>query len=185
MQEAVLSPLATWQTFYVLIGSAAAMLTGLIFVVITLVAGTRLRRSSDPIAAFNTPNVVHFCLALLVAALLCAPWQVLWNASLLLGLCGLGGAIYVGIVLRRLRRVRQQTEYIPVLEDWLWHTVFPFVSYTALVVAAFLLPGYAAPALFVIAAATVLLLFIGIHNAWDNVTHAVIVLSRPQNKSQD
>ena len=182
MQEAVLSPLATWQTFYVLIGSAAATLTGLIFVVITLVAGTRLRRSSDPIAAFNSPNVVHFCLALLVAALLCAPWEVLWNASLLLGLCGLGGAIYVGIVLRR---VRQQTEYTPVLEDWLWHTVFPFVSYTALVVAAFLLPGHAEPALFVISAATVLLLFIGIHNAWDNVTHAAIVLSRPQNQSQD
>jgi len=182
MQEAVLSPLATWQNFYVLIGSAAVTLTGLIFVVITLVAGTRLRRSSDPNAAFNAPNVVHFCLALLVAAILCAPWQVLWNASLLLGLCGLGGAIYVVIVLRRVRR---QTDYQPVLEDWLWHTVFPFVSYTALVVAAMLLPGHPAPALFVIAAATVLLLFIGIHNAWDNVLYIVIELSRPQNQSQD
>ncbi len=182
MQEAVLSPLATWQNFYVLIGSAAATLTGLMFVVITLVAGTRLRRSSDPIAAFNTPNVVHFCIALLVAVILCAPWQVLWNASLLLGLCGLGGAIYVVIVLRR---VRQQTDYTPVLEDWLWHTVFPFISYTALVVAAIMLPGNPALALFVTGAATVLLLFIGIHNAWDNVTHAAIVLSQPQNKSQD
>ena len=182
MQEAVLSPLATWQTFYVLIGSAAATLTGLLFVVITLVAGTRLRRSSDPIAAFNTPNVVHFCLALLVAALLSAPWQVLWNASLLLGLCGLGGAIYVVIVLRR---VRQQTDYTPVLEDWLWHTVFPFVSYTALVVAAMLLPGHPALALFVIAAATVLLLFIGIHNAWDNATYTALVLSAPEDTGQD
>ena len=182
MQEAVLSPLATWQTFYVLIGSAAATLTGLMFVVIALVAGTRLRRSGDPIAAFNTPNVVHFCLALLVAAILCAPWQILWTAGLLLGLCGLGGATYVGIVLRRVRR---QTDYTPVLEDWLWHTVFPFVSYTALVVAAILLPGNPALALFVTGAATVLLLFIGIHNAWDNVTHAVTVLSQPQNQSQD
>jgi len=31
----------------------------------------------------------------------------------------------------------------------------------------------------------VLLLFIGIHNAWDNVTYIVIELSQPQNKSQD
>jgi len=182
MQEAVLSPLATWQNFYVIIGSAAATLTGLMFVVITLVAGTRLRRSSDPIAAFNTPNVVHFCLALLVAALLSAPWQVLWNASLLLGLCGLGGAIYVVIVLRR---VRQQTDYTPVLEDWLWHTVFPFVSYTALVFAAIMLPGNPALALFVTGAATVLLLFIGIHNAWDIVTYVVNEQSQPENKSQD
>ncbi|TMC19771.1 MAG: hypothetical protein E6J36_13960 [Chloroflexi bacterium] len=71
------------------------------------------------------------------------------------------------------------------LEDWLWHTVFPLVSYTALLVAAILLPGYPAPALFVIAAGTVLLLFIGIHNAWDNVIYIAFELSRSQNKSQD
>ena len=187
MQEAVVSVsiLTTWQNFYVIIGSSAGALTGLMFVVITLISGTQLRTASEPVAAFNTPNVVHFCLALLIAAILCAPWQVLWNASLLLGLCGLGGAIYVGIVLRRVRRVRRQSEYTPVLEDWLWHTVFPFVSYTALVVAAILLPGNPALALFVTGAATVLLLFIGIHNAWDNVTFVVNQQSQPDNKSKD
>src|SRR6266581_6442865 len=175
MQEAALSPLATWQNFYVIIGSAAATLTGLMFVVITLIAGVRVRVSSpsDGIAVFNTPNVVHFCAALLVAALLSAPWQALWNASLLLGLSGLGGMIYVVIVLRRARR---QTDYQAVLEDWLWHTVFPLVSYTALLVAAIVLPGNPAPALFVIAAGTVLLLFTGIHNAWDTVTYVAIEL---------
>ena len=184
MQEAVLSPLATWQNFYGIIGTAAATLTGLMFVVATLVAGVRVRVSPDSggIATFNSPNVVHFCLALLVAAILSAPWQALWNASLLLGLTGLGGMIYVVIVLRRARR---QTDYQPVLEDWLWHTIFPLVSYTALLVAAFVLPGNPAPALFVIAAGTVLLLFPGIHNAWDNVIYIAIELSRPQNKSQD
>src|SRR6266481_3759436 len=47
MQEAVLSPLATWQNFYVIIGSAAATLTGLMFVVITLIARVQDRRSSE------------------------------------------------------------------------------------------------------------------------------------------
>ena len=184
MQEAVLSPLATWQTFYTIIGSAAATLTGLLFVVITLIAGRRVRVSSPSsgIATFNTPNVVHFGVALLVAAILSAPWQALWPAGLLLGLSGLGGVIYVIIVLRRARR---QTDYQPVLEDWLFHTIFPLVSYTTLLVAAIVLPGHPAPALFVIAAGTVLLLFIGIHNAWDNVTYIAIELSQPQNKSQD
>jgi len=184
MQEAVLSPLATWQNFYTIIGSAAATLTGLMFVVVTLIAGVRARVSSpsEAFATFNTPNVVHFGLALLVAAILSAPWQALWNAGLLLGLCGLGGVTYVVIVVRRTHR---QTDYNPVLEDWLWHTVFPLVSYTALLVGAILLPGHPAPALFVIAAGTALLLFIGIHNAWDNVIYIVIELSRPQNKSQD
>src|SRR6266852_1896030 len=184
MQEALLSPLATWHNFYSIIGTAAATLTGLLFVVITLIAGVRVRASSPSsgIAVFSTPNVWHFGAALLVAAILSAPWQALWTAGLLLGLAGLGGATYVIIVLRRARR---QTDYEPVLEDWLWHTVLPLVSYTGLVVAALLLQGYPAPALFVIAAATVLLLFIGIHNAWDNVTYIALELTQPENKRQD
>src|SRR5438067_6607077 len=182
MQEAAVSPLTTWQNFYVIIGSSAAALTGLMFVVITLITGTRMRRSSGTVAAFGTPTVVHFCAALLVAALLSAPWQALWNAGLLLGLTGLGGVTYVVIVVRRARR---QTDYQPVLEDWLFHTVFPLVSYTALLVAAIVLPGNPAPPLFVIAGGTVLRLFTGIHNAWDNVIYIAIELSRPQNKSQD
>ena len=173
--------LSTWQNFYVIIGSSAGVLTGLMFVVITLVAGTeRLQKSGDPIAAFNTPNVVHFCAVLLIAAILCAPWEVLWNASLLLGICGLGGAIYIVIVLRRMR---QLTDYMPVMEDWLCHGVFPFVSYVALVIAAIMLPSNPALALFVIGAVTVLFLFIGIHNAWDVVTFLVNTQLQPENKS--
>ena len=183
MQEAVLSPLASWQNFYVLIGSAAATLTGLIFVVVTLSAGVRARVSvSSGIAVFNAPNVVHFGAALLVAAILSAPWQALWQAGVLLGFCGLGGVTYVVIVVRRVRR---QTDYQPVMEDWLFHTILPLVSYTALFVAVLVLLGNPALALFIIATATVLLLFIGIHNAWDNVTYVAIELSQPQNKRQD
>jgi len=184
MQEAVLSPLATWQNFYVIIGSAAATLTGLMFVVVTLIAGVRVRASSpsEAFTTFNTPTVLHFGVALLVAAVLSAPWQALWQAGVLLGLCGLWGVTYVVIVLRRLRR---QTDYQPVMEDWLFHTVFPLVSYTALVVAAIVLPGNPAPALFVIGAVTVLFLFIGIHNAWDDVIYIAIERSQPENKSQD
>ena len=180
MQEAALSPLAPWQNFYVIIGAAGAALTGLMFVVITLVMGTRARRSSGALGAFGTPNVVHFCIALLVAALLSAPWHVLWNVGRLLGLIGLGGVTYVVIVARRAGR---QTDYKPVLEDWLWHTVFPFISYTALVVAAIVFPGNPALALFGIGAVTVLLLFIGIHNAWDTVIYVAVELSEPENKS--
>jgi len=43
MQEAAVLPLPTWQNFYVIIGSAAATLTGLMFVAITLIARMRDR----------------------------------------------------------------------------------------------------------------------------------------------
>jgi hypothetical protein len=185
MQEAVLSPLATWQNFYVIVGTAAATLTGLMFVVITLIVQLRVQVSSprSGIAVFSTPNVFHFGAALLVAAILSAPWQALWNAALLLGLAGLGGMTYVLIVLWLARH--RLAEYQLVLSDWVWYTFLPLVSYTALVVAAILLPSYPAPALFVIAAGTMLLLFIGIRNAWDAVTYTAFERSRPQNKSQD
>lgn len=182
VQEAAVSLLTSWENFYVIIGSAAAALTGLMFVVITLIAGTRTSRSSGSLGAFGTPTVVHFCIALLVAALLSTPWQALWNVSLLLGLTGLGGVIYVIIVVRRARR---QTDYQPVLEDWVWHMVLPLVSYTALGVAAVLLQSNPVPALFVTGAVTVLLLFIGIHNAWDTVIYIAFEHSQAENKRQD
>lgn len=182
MQEAGVSVLSGWENFYVIVGSAAAALTGLMFVVITLIAGVRVQRSGGAIGAFGTPTVLHFCVALLVAAILTAPWQALWIIALLLGLIGLGGVIYIIIVVRRTRR---QTDYTPVLEDWLWHMAFPLASYTALVVAAILFTGNPAPALFITGAATIMLLFIGIHNAWDTVTYIAIEMAQPDNKSQD
>lgn len=182
MLEATVPLLTTWQNFYVIIGSSAAGLTGLMFVVITLNTGSSMRRSGETTAAFGTPNVVHFCAALLIAATLSAPWQVLWNVSILLGLCGLSGVVYIIIVIRRTRR---QESYLPVLEDWLWHTAFPLVSYTAFIVAAIVLPSDPTPILFVIGASTVLLLFIGIHNAWDSVTYIAIERSQHQDKSQE
>jgi hypothetical protein len=182
VQEAVVSLLTTWENFYVIIGSSAAALTGLMFVVITLIAGTRVRRSSGSIAAFGTPTVVHFCSALLVAAILSAPWPALWDAGLLLGICGLAGVIYIIVIIRR---ARHQADYQLELEDWLWHTIFPFISYAALVVAALAIPSNATPALFVIGAATVLFLFIGIHNAWDTITYLTFTGSQSENESQE
>lgn len=170
MTVAAASPLLDWENFYVIVGSSAAALTGLMFVVITLIAGTRQQRSSEAIGAYSTPTVVHFCVALLVAAIVSAPWPALGNAGILLGLTGIGGVAYVAIVLRRVRR---QTAYRPVLEDWLWHTIFPLLAYAAIVIAALVLVDNPSPALFIIGGSTILLVFIGIHNAWDTVTYLV------------
>ncbi len=185
MQETLLSLLTAWHTFYSIVGSAAATLMGLVFVVISLIAGlrTRVPSSGSGIAVFGTPNVVHFGTVLLVAAMLSAPWPVFWPIGLLLGLAGLGGIAYIIVVLWRAYHLGRN--YQLVLEDWVWHITLPFVSYTALIVAALVLLTYPTPALFLIAAATVLFLFIGIHNAWDSVTFTTLMLSHNQNKSQD
>jgi hypothetical protein len=180
MHEAIVSPLASWDDFYVITGSSAAALTGLQFVVIALVAEQERRSSRREIDAFGTPTVVHFCAVLLLAAILTAPWQALSNAGLALGMTGLAGLVYGGIVLRRTRR---QSGYKPVFEDWLWHAILPFLAYADIAVAALFLPRHAAPTLFWIGAATLLLLFIGIHNSWDTVTYIAIDLKQPKEPS--
>jgi hypothetical protein len=171
-QEVAVAQLAAWHSFYAIIGSAAATLTGLLFIVVTLMSQMgRLRRSSDALNAFNTPSVVHFAAALGIAALLSAPWPLLWEPAVLLGLAGLAGLYYMRIVIRRTHR---QTAYTPVLEDWLWHSIFPSCAYGALVIAALVFAANAMPALFIAGVATLLFLFIGIHNAWDNVTYPIV-----------
>ena len=127
--------------------------------------------------------MVHFGTALLIAALLSAPWPALWPAGLLVGLAGLGGVIYVFIVLWEVHH--RLVSYQLVLSDWLWYTLLPLIAYTALLVAGILLPLSAALALFVIAAGTLLLVFMGIRNAWDVVTYMAIERSQPQDPSQD
>jgi hypothetical protein len=180
MHEVIVSPLAAWESFYVITGSSAAALTGLQFVVIALVAEGERRSSRREIDAFGTPTVVHFCSVLLLAAILTAPWHLLSNVGLVLGATGLLGIFYVGVVIRRARR---QSGYKPVFEDWLWHAILPFLAYAILAAAAMPLSRHPAPALFWVGAAALLLLFIGIHNSWDTVTYIAIDLQQPKKPS--
>jgi len=160
-----------WETFYVIVGSAAGALTGLMFVVIALVANART--ASEPqVDAFGTPTVVHFGAALLLSALLTAPWPGLLSARIALALYGGMGLAYMIVVARRTHRV---TEYQPVFEDWLFHAILPLASYGAVLMAAIGLRRASTLSLFTIGAAAVLLLFVGVHNAWDTVTYILLV----------
>jgi hypothetical protein len=166
------SPLAHWDTFYVIVGSAAAALIGLQFVAMAIAAEARVRSaSSESIDAFGTPNIVHLSAVLLVAALLSAPWPSLRAVDFAMGACAVAGVVYGLIVVRRARR---QTGYQPVLEDWIWHAVLPLAAYGVLTVAAAGLTFDVRDALFAVAASALLLLFIGIHNAWDTVTYLAV-----------
>ncbi len=168
-------PLPEWESFYVIVGSSAGALTGLQFVVMALIADTRRQTTSAQIDAFGTPNIVHFCAVLLLSAVLSAPWPTLTGPDWILGVVGISGIVYVGIVFNRARR---QEGYVPVFEDWLWHVALPFIAYLLLIVAAMILRGSTTVALFITAAMSLLLMFVGIHNAWDTVTFIVTQRSR-------
>jgi hypothetical protein len=162
---------AKWDAFYGIVGPSGGALIGVQFVVVTLVANMRVRPTAESIHAFATPTVVNFGVALLVSSLMSVPWISLFHASAMLAVCGLGGLGYVAVVVRYVRR---QTRYEPVWEDWLWYAILPCALYAALALAGMILSMAVQLSLFVVAGASLGLLLIGIHNAWDTVTHIVV-----------
>ena len=173
-----MTALDSWENFYIIVGSSAGALIGLQFVVITLVADLPIEGSA-PLAtsAFTTPSVIHFGVVLFLSPIASAPWSGMGVVAVLWGLVGFGGMIYTVIVARRMRA---QIVYKPVFEDWTFHVLLPIAAYVALVVSACLDPACERPALFLVAAAALLLLFIGIHNAWDIATYHLFTRKRKQ-----
>jgi hypothetical protein len=167
-----MSELARWDSFYVIVGSAAGALIGLQFVVMTLIANRPPARGAAAGAAFATPTIVHFSVVLFLAALLRAPWDAIAPAALVCGVTGLGGVVYALVTAWRMRA---QSTYKPDSEDWLFHAGLPFAAYAALATSAFAALSHTHEAMFAMAGATLLLLFIGIHNAWDGVAYHVLV----------
>jgi hypothetical protein len=164
-------PMLAWENFYIIVGSSAGALTGLMFVVMALAAESQARTSTREVDAFGTPTIVHFCAVLLISSILSAPWPELWQAALAVTACGAAGIVYGLIVVRRTRR---SVNYKPEMEDWIWHCALPLIGYTTLFVGGLTLTSRHVPALFGIAVFALILLFVGIHNAWDTVTYITV-----------
>ncbi len=177
MDNGIHETLTSWANFYLIVGSAAAALTGLQFVVQTLIASEKMRSvtgddAEGGIAAFGSPTVVHFSLALLVSSLLCMPWGAYTGLRVSLGTIGVAALLYSTVVVGR---ARKQRVYTPEAEDWIFHILLPPAAYGAILFAAVRLEDSMTTSFFTLAGATLLLIGIGIHNAWDTVTYLTIV----------
>lgn len=166
--SSALLPLQDWSNFYVIVGSSAAGLTGLTFVVIALIADAQLARRGEGLRIFITPTMVHFGSVLGIAALLAIPGHTRASIAACMGVSGLLGTIYSADTTYRMYLLhRSRADYVPVLSDWLWNTALPLACYLGLAAAggfALLRPS---AALYGIGVVALVLLFIGIHNAWD------------------
>lgn len=173
--------LAAWLPFFSMTAASAATLTGLMFVVVTLVSGERREQSRDGVGTFSTPTVVHFGAVLLISAIFCAPWPSVEPVAFVLAAAGIAGILQMIIVMIRAKRL---TIYSPDAEDWTWYTVLPFVAYAGVSTGALLLLRTSTPALFTLASSVLLLVFIGIRNAWDVVTYLTITRSEKPDESK-
>lgn len=162
--------MAQWQSFYVMLGSSAAALIGLQFVVVALIANIRQLATPSTIHAFGTPTVAHLGATLIISAIMSAPWPSPVPVVVALTMLGLAGVGYVVIIIRRVRR---QIGYEPDLEDWLWYAVVPCGLYIVLVVAGLMLLAPSRVVLFLVAGAALGLLLLGIRNSWDTITYVV------------
>jgi len=159
----VTAPLEAWANYYVIVGSSAGGLTGLTFVVIALVADAHAVRLTG-LRAFITPTIVHFGSALVLSALMNVPGQNVTSLGICLGAFGLGGLVYSA---GTARQVYRSTTYTPVAEDWIWNAILPTLTYAVLLIAGLIASVHMPTSLYLAAAASMMLLIIGIHNAWD------------------
>jgi hypothetical protein len=164
-----------WESFYVIVGAAAGALIGVQFVVMTLIAESPPARIEEAGPAFATPTIVHFSAALLLSAIVRIPWESTAPVAVLWGLVGVSGVVYSLVVARRMGT---QTSYRPDADDWVYYMAIPLAGYALLVVSAFMAGAHAHEALLAVAVATLVLLFVGIHNAWDAIAYHVFVNMR-------
>jgi hypothetical protein len=156
--------LAGWDNFYVIVGGAAGGLTGLTFIVITLAADAR-RVAHAGVKAFMTPTIVHFGAVLALAAYLTMPRHTVLSLSVGLGAVGLAGLVYIAVIALSIHRMK--IDYAPVLEDWTWNVILPALCFGVLLSMAFLFSTRPKQSPYGVAAAIMLLMIVGIHNAWD------------------
>ena len=141
------------------------------FVVVSINPDSVGRRPASGTRGFVTPTMVFFTTAFVVSALLLAPEVPVRSLAVLLALTGIAGVAY-------LLWTRGHHYYIhgidgqpPNLdsEDWIFFIGLPYLSYLLLVAAAVGIWLHAGFGALTLAITTMLLLVIGIHNAWDLV----------------
>jgi hypothetical protein len=156
---------AGWEDFYLLIGSAAAALIGLLFVVSTLTAGRARSLVLRGNRLYLSPIVWHFGAILVLSGGAMAPVitpAAFAAATGFLSIIGLVTGLRIALAIRR----ASPGEAF----DLCWYGLAPAALYLLLAATAF---GLAAARLWAVSAAAALLmalLLVCIHNAWDLVT---------------
>ena len=133
------------------------------------------------VRAFGSPTVVHFCAVLFISATLTAPWHTIANVGLNIGALGAAGTLYI---LSALRHALRHTKYKPDAGDWFWYGAVPLSSYLALFFTGVALHSHPETLLFSgCAPIALVLLYTGIHTAWDTVTY-IIMLQLPSSRAR-
>jgi hypothetical protein len=157
---------STWQNFYLLSGTAAATLIGLMFVAVTF--GSRLVSVQSAVSArsFIDPPFYHFVHVLLTACLVVIPSM---SAPMLGALLLCVSVLRAAVLFRIHRHMREaQRKFGDIeLSDWIQGIAVPLLCYLLLGASgAAFFAGYSA-AFSGLAIATLATLMLGVFGAWE------------------
>ena len=158
-----------WDNFYFMMGSAAASLIGLLFVVVTLTSGFERSQALRGASLYMTPTALHFAVVLTISAVAVAPRLGAPARALVFGLValvGLANAVRASIGISRPREGSEAPHWSDI---WMYGGT-PAVVYLGLCIASTALWRGAGWAAFALAGLLMALLLVGIRNAWDLVT---------------
>jgi hypothetical protein len=158
-----------WDSFYLMLGSSGAALIGLLFVVVTLTADFERNRVLRAVSIYMTPTALDFGLVLAISALALTPHLTAPATAVLLGLgalVGLASTIRSCVGIRGMAAAQEPPHWS---DFWLYGFV-PAAVYVALGGDAVALWARAAWAVHATAALVLVLLLVGIRNAWDLIT---------------
>ena len=167
-----------WSNFFFLVGSAAAGLIGLMFVIVTLMAGAERSKALRAQALYMTPTIAHFGAVFAISAVSLAPGLTLRETACLIAFLALLGFACAARAVIGFGRPRSGPDGPHWSDSWLYATL-PAALYAALVVATFAVWKHAAWASRTQAALLLALLLLGIRNAWDLVSWMAPSRPRP------
>ncbi len=164
--------LHAWHDFYILIGTASATLIGLMFVAASVGARCFDAEREAPLRAFLTPTVVHFGAILVTCLMGTVPSQ---TRSSLCALVLAGGLVGMGFTTRVWMNMHRQgiTKTID-LADLFCYLFLPALSYLMMTGFGIVLSIRPNLGLELLATTLVVLLLLGIRNAWDMTLWIVV-----------
>jgi hypothetical protein len=168
-----------WQNFYILVGTAAATLIGLMFVAITFGASMMGKiENPDTTRAFIDPTLTHFVQVLLTSCFMLVPSFDPRVLGALLAAIAIFRVAALARVHRHMRAAHQRNNDLE-LSDWMQGIVIPLAMHVLLAACgALFIAGFNALPTLLLAIVTLVVLLNGIYGAWELVVW--IALTRSQ-----
>jgi hypothetical protein len=168
-----------WQNFYSLVGTAAATLTGLMFLSVTFGSTIVTKKSATAARAFTDPTFMHFVQVFIICCLMNVPTITPPILGLLLiGLAGLRLVPHVWVY-RQLQYAHSINGDLE-MSDWLMYVVLPLLNYILLTFSGLGFVFERAAAFNGLAIFAVGHILIGILCAWELLVWMVMLVSKNQ-----